>query len=213
MFQAQNRERRKANGVPTGRKILEVCDCNVLCPCWIGEDADNGTCDAVVAYHIDKGDIDGVSVSGLSIALVAHIPGNVLAGNWQVAVFVDDNSTPRQHEALIKVWTGQLGGPVGDLAKLVGEVKAVERVPISFRVEGGQGTLKIGDVVDTAIEPYRGGTGNVTTLNESAFSTIPGSPAYVGKASHYKRQSSRYGLKDVDLHGKNAIQGEFRFVA
>ncbi len=29
-------------------RILEVCDCNVLCPCWIGEDPDNGTCDAVV---------------------------------------------------------------------------------------------------------------------------------------------------------------------
>ena len=26
-------------------RILEVCDCNVLCPCWIGEDPDNGTCD------------------------------------------------------------------------------------------------------------------------------------------------------------------------
>ena len=36
-------------------RLLEVCDCNVLCPCWVGEDPDNGTCDAVVAYHIDKG--------------------------------------------------------------------------------------------------------------------------------------------------------------
>jgi hypothetical protein len=194
-------------------KLLEVCDCNVLCPCWIGEDADNVTCDAVVAYQIDQGTVDGTDVSGLCIALVVHIPGNILAGNWQVAVFVDDKSTPQQQEALLKVWTGQLGGPVGDLAKLVGEVKAVERAPISFSVVEGLGTLKIGDVVDTAMEPYRGGTGNVTTLNESAFSTIPGSPAYVAKASHYKRQSSRYGLNDVDLHGKNAIQGEFRFVA
>jgi hypothetical protein len=194
-------------------KLLEVCDCGVLCPCWIGEDADNGTCDAVVAYQINQGTVDGTNVSGLCIALVVHIPGNILAGNWQVAVFVDDKSTPQQQEALLKVWTGQLGGPVGDLAKLVGEVKAVERAPIHFNVEGGKGTLKIGDVVDTAMEPYRGGTGNPTTLNESAFSTIPGSPAYVSKASHYKRQSSRYGLNDVDLHGKNAIQGEFRFVA
>jgi len=26
-------------------RLLEVCDCRVLCPCWIGEDPDNGTCD------------------------------------------------------------------------------------------------------------------------------------------------------------------------
>ena len=34
-------------------KLLEVCDCNVMCPCWIGEDADNGTCDGVVSDHIE----------------------------------------------------------------------------------------------------------------------------------------------------------------
>src|SRR4028119_1822484 len=45
-------------------RILEVCDCNVLCQCWIGENPDNGTCDAVVAYHIDSGTVD--EVDGLS---------------------------------------------------------------------------------------------------------------------------------------------------
>ena len=36
-------------------RLLEVCDCRVLCPCWIGEDPDNGTCDSVLAYRFDKG--------------------------------------------------------------------------------------------------------------------------------------------------------------
>ena len=38
-------------------RLLEVCDCGVLCPCWIGEDPDNGTCESVVAYHFDRGTI------------------------------------------------------------------------------------------------------------------------------------------------------------
>jgi hypothetical protein len=194
-------------------RILEVCDCNVLCPCWIGEDADNGTCDAVVAYHFDKGTVNGTDVSGLSIAMVAHLPGNILAGNWKVAAFVDEKSTPEQQKALLDVFTGQLGGPVADFAKLVGEIVAVERVPIGFLVEGGRGTLTVGDVVDAEMAPYVGATGQPTTLNESVFSTIPGSPAYVGKASHYRRTTAKYGLKNVDLQGKNAIQGAFRFVA
>jgi hypothetical protein len=25
-------------------EMLEVCDCNTLCPCWVGENPDNGTC-------------------------------------------------------------------------------------------------------------------------------------------------------------------------
>jgi hypothetical protein len=194
-------------------KLLEVCNCNVLCPCWIGEDPDNGTCDTVVAYHIDKGTIDGTDVSGLTLALVAFIPGNILQGNWKVAVFVDDKASAQQQEALLNVWTGKLGGPVADLAKLVGEVVAVERAPITFTVSGGEGTLKIGDAVDTTMTPYKGGTGNTTTLNESIFSTIPGAPAYVSKATKYKRNTKKYGLADVNLQNSNAIQGEFRFQA
>ena len=36
-------------------RLLEVCNCRVLCPCWIGEDPDFGTCDTIVAWHFDKG--------------------------------------------------------------------------------------------------------------------------------------------------------------
>jgi hypothetical protein len=194
-------------------KLLEVCDCNVLCPCWIGEDPDNKTCDTVFAYHMDKGTIDGTDVSGLNLSLVAHIPGNILQGNWKVAVFVDERATPQQQDALLSVWTGKLGGPVADLAKLVGEVVSIQRAPISFSVAEGQGTLRIGDVVEAVMSPYKGPTGKVTTLNESAFSTIPGSPAYVSKASKYVRRTSQLGLRNVDLQNNNAIQGQFRFVA
>jgi len=194
-------------------KLLEVCDCNVLCPCWIGENPDNGTCDTVVAYNIEKGHVNGIDVSGLTLALAAFIPDNILKGDWRVAVFVDDKATPQQQEALLNVWTGKLGGPVADLAKLVGQVLTVQRAPITFQVSGGEGTLKIGDVVEAVMAPYKGGTGKVTTLNESVFSTIPGSPAYVSKASRFRRKSKQYGLNDVDLQNKNAIQGSFRFQA
>ena len=44
-------------------RLLEVCNCRVLCPCWIGEDPDFGTCDTIVAWHFDKGTIDGVEIT------------------------------------------------------------------------------------------------------------------------------------------------------
>ena len=34
--------------------------------------------------------------------------------------------------------------------------------------------------------PFQGATGQATSLHDSVFTTIPGSPAYVGKASSYK---------------------------
>ncbi|MGO9274626.1 MAG: DUF1326 domain-containing protein [Terriglobia bacterium] len=193
--------------------LLEVCDCNVLCPCWIGEDADNGTCDAALAWNFERGTIDGVDVSGLTLAGVVHIPGNILLGNWKVAMFVDDRATKEQEEALLNAWGGKLGGPLADMAKLIGEVVAVQRAPITFEIHEGKGTLLIGGMVEAVMAPYKGPGDRVTTLHDSIFSNIPGSPAYVSKASRYKRTTSSLGLRDVDIQNNNAIQGKFRFAA
>ena len=190
--------------------LLEVCTCKVICPCWVGEDPDGGACDGIVGYHVDRGTIDGVDVSGRSFVLLAHIPGNVLKGNWRAVVYVDDKATSQQQEALLNAFTGKLGGPLADLAQLIGEVVAVESVPIDFKVEKGKGTLKIGTGIEAEIEPLQGATG-FTTLNDSIFSNIPGSPAYVSKAPVYKANVPEHGF-NISLSGYNAVQGSFRFV-
>ena len=66
------------NQFDLGNTRLEVCTCNILCPCWVGEDPDNGDCQSIMAWHFDSGTIDGVDVSGLTFAGVMDIPGNVL---------------------------------------------------------------------------------------------------------------------------------------
>jgi hypothetical protein len=190
--------------------ILEVCDCNVLCPCWIGEKPDNGTCRASLAYHYDSGTIDGVDVSGLTIAFAAFIPGNVLDGDWRVAMFIDERATDAQYEALLSVHRGERGGPLADLVQLIGEVVSVERAPIGFAVKDGKGRLTVGAHIEADLEPYLGPTGEPTRLVESIFSTIPGSPAFVGKATSFRLKNEKLGL-DLALSGHNAIQGSFSF--
>jgi hypothetical protein len=195
-------------------KLLEVCSCNILCPCWVGEDPDGGTCDSAMAWQIDKGQIEGIDVAGLTFALSVHIPGNVLTPkSWKVAAFVSDTATDDQLGAILKVFTGQLGGAIADFAGLIGEVVSVERVPIIFTVAEGKGRLKIGSAADAQLTPYTGATGALTTLGETAFSTIPGSPVYVAKADHFSRDGAPYGLPSVDLRDNNALQGHFVFAA
>ena len=191
-------------------RLLEVCTCKVVCPCWVGEDPDQGICEGVLAWCVDKGTINNVDVSGLTLAVMAHIPGNVLKGNWRVVVYVDAKATAQQKEALLNVWTGKLGGPVADLAQLIGEVAGVEQVPITFKVEGGKGTLQIGQAIQAEMAPLQGATGQSTTLHDTAFTSIPGSPAYVSKASTYRVNLPNYGF-NINLQNHNAIQGSFRF--
>ena len=195
-------------------RLLEVCTCNVLCPCWVGEDPDYTTCDTTIAWGIEKGTIEQVDVSGLTIAVSAHIPRNILEPkSWTAVVFVDERATEDQQGVLLRLFTGQLGGPVADLAGLIGEVVGVERTPITFSVEGGKGSLKIGNLVEADMAPFIGATGNPTTLAETVFSTIPGSPVYASKASRYTRDGRGHGIPSVDLEGHNALQGHFRFAA
>ena len=195
-------------------RLLEVCTCNVLCPCWVGEDPDYTTCDTTIAWGIEKGTIEQVDVSGLTIAVSAHIPRNILEPkSWTAVVFVDERATEDQQGVLLRLFTGQLGGPVADLAGLIGEVVGVERTPITFSVEGGKGSLKIGNLVEADMAPFIGATGNPTTLAETVFSTIPGSPVYASKASRYTRDGSGHGIPSVDLKDHNALQGHFRFAA
>ena len=195
-------------------RLLEVCTCNVLCPCWVGEDPDYKTCDTTIAWGIEKGTIDGVNVDGIVFAVSAHIPKNILIPkSWTAVVYVDDRSSEAQQDALIRLFTGQLGGAVADLAGLIGEVVAVERVPITFTVDGGKGRLTLGSQVTAEMAPFVGATGNPTTLAETVFSTIPGSPVYASKASKYTRDGSSHGIPSVDLEGHNALQGHFKFAA
>src|SRR5262249_12896360 len=142
--------------------------------------------------------------------ILTHIPGNILKGNWKVRVYVDDGATPAQRDALLGVWTGKLGGPVADLAKLVGEVMAVEQVPISFEVKGMNGSLRGGKAITADLAPFTGATGKPTALHDTIFTTIPGSPAFVGKASRYVANAPTF---DVDLRDHNAVSGSFRFEA
>lgn len=193
-------------------QILEACSCKTPCPCWIGEDPDDGSCDSFVAYHVEQGEIQGVDVAGLTLVKIVYIPGNVLAGNWRAVIYADAKGTPEQLDLLIKVFKGELGGSLADLAHLVSENLDVRVASIDYHIREGQGTIRIENVLSAEMAPYRSTEGKPTKLVDSIFSTIPGSPAYVAKASHHWVHLPEFNLV-WEYTGRNAIQGEFHFEA
>jgi len=105
-----------------------------------------------------------------------------------------------------------LGGPVADLAKLIGEVVSVEKVPIQWDVHGGKGVVKVGTAGYAELEPYKSASGATTTLADTVFSTVPGAPVYVGKSPRYRSKVDKLGI-DLNLSGHNALQSTFVFDA
>ena len=147
----------------------EACTCEWGCPCWAGNEPNEG-CDTVLSWQIDEGTIEGVNVSGRRVAVVAGVPCSVAGqGAARTTFYGDDEATSEQEEALLNVWTGKLGGPVADLARLFGEVDGVKRAPISLD-EGG-GTLQIGQEVQVDPAALREAEGRYSTIQESVLST------------------------------------------
>ena len=192
--------------------MLEACSCGVLCPCWIGEDPDGGECFSLIAYHFTRGQIRGIDVSGVNFVMLQHIPGNVLTpASWRMVRLVDARATADQNNAVLGAFRGEYGGPLADLASLVGEELGVETVEIDHEVVDGKGSLRIDGMVEAVMEPYRGPDGIGTTLRDSLFSTAPGSPAYVAKAAVNRVSLPQYGLVWDDA-GRNAIQAAYKMV-
>ena len=121
--------------------------------------------------------------------------------------------SPEQEEALLGVYTGKQGGPVAELAKLVGEVVSVEKVPITFTCRAATGTIKIGDAGYAELEPYKSATGATTTLTDTVFSTVPGRAGVRRQgAAATGRRTRKLGI-DLDIKGHNALQSTFVFDA
>ena len=161
-------------------RYFENCSCNVPCPCTVSLDlgADYDFCHALLAFHVDSGDVDGVDVSGLTVAVAIDTPKVMSEGNWRLALMIDEAASDEQAEKLGAVFGGQMGGPMEALAPLLGEVLGVERPSMQFSSEAGQHRFKAGDAAEMQVEdvvPFGiedGKPAVLTDINHPAGSTL-----------------------------------------
>lgn len=190
-------------------QLCEVCTCEALCPCWEGQDPDGGTCAFSWAVHFDRGMVEGHDVSGLRMGFLGYLPGNPLEGDIRLAVFIDERASEDQQSALLRAYTGELGGPLADLANLVGEVVAVERAPIEWDVTDGSGQYRIGNLVSAQMEGFASPEGKPTMLTDMLLSPVLGSPGYPGKPVA-SVDAPQHGFR---FKGNSSIQTHFHYVA
>jgi hypothetical protein len=126
---------------------FENCSCDVPCPCTVSLDlgADRDRCNFFLVFQVTSGEVEGVDVSGLTVALMGETPKVMAEGNWRVGVLLDDAASDEQAEKLGAVFGGQLGGPMEALAPLIGEQLGVERVPMELAHEDGTHRIRVGD--------------------------------------------------------------------
>src|SRR5262245_29472859 len=139
---------------------FENCSCDTICPCtWSGltPHATTDRCLAMLAFHIDQGDVEGVDVSGLTFALVVDSPPVMMDGGWKVGVVLDAAASEEQAGALGRVVGGELGGPPAMLAGLIGEIAGIEQAPAEWQQSDGELSVRFGDLIDVAVSATHSG--------------------------------------------------------
>jgi hypothetical protein len=140
--------------------------------------ADLDYCRIVMVFNVADGDVEGVDVDGVGLAMVVDSPKVMTGGNWKVGLYVSDSASDEQTEAIGKVFSGQLGGPPAALGPLLGEFLGVEKAPMEISEDGLVHSIKIGDAVDIEVEdvvPFGAGSGEparMTNLFHPAGSTL-----------------------------------------
>lgn len=192
-------------------RLLEACTCGDYCPCRVEGEPDGSDCEAMNAWHIEKGTINGADVSGLTLVALRHVHGHVLQRQG-VVYCVDDKATGEQEAALLDAWSGKEGGPLADMSALIGEVSGVERLPMTFTVQKGKGRLKVGQAVTADLaRPSPGEHGMAMPHAERDIcATQPGEETHSARASAYRVALPNYGFA-VDLHDYPVLEGRFRF--
>lgn len=193
-------------------RFLEACDCYVPCPCWFDNDPNEDACTGVVAWQIENGEIEGVDVTGLSVVSVSQHGGHRdLAHHMRVVLLLDEAASEEQLGALGRAFTGCLGGPLGELARMTGDLAAVETAKISLVADNDTASLDVPKRVAVRAKTLRGSTTRPITIGDGQLATLLGTPAVAGKSSRY-RLTIDAGPIDISVNGRSTTAGRFEYV-
>jgi hypothetical protein len=113
--------------------FVECCDCFTICPCWVADLPDEDHCSGLYVWTFaEKSRIDGIDVSGMSIAAASF---HAVRSGGQAMFFIDTGQAlgtdaERAYHAILNTFTGNIDradpgvneGQLQALSKLLGTI-------------------------------------------------------------------------------------------
>lgn len=159
-------------------QYFETCNCDVLCPCVTSQATatpTQGHCDAVMAFHIERGASDGVNLAGLTAVVALRADGPMANGTGRREIYLDGAASDAQREALAAIFTGKAGGPPEAIGGLVPELLGVHNARIAFGVDGETRTLRVegfGEQSVTGLPGFGGATMQLANAGHPASNDL-----------------------------------------
>ncbi len=189
---------------------FEGCNCQSTCPCTFLADPTEGDCRLAIGWHIQKGRYGSIELDGLNVAGIYYTPGNMVTGpKWKAALYIDEQASKEQADALSQIFSGQVGGFMANVSPLFGENLGVRSVEIQFGAEGKRRWMHIPNVLDIEIHGVKGGNPEreATITNPALYAGVPFDPV-ISRSTKYTY--SDHGLK-WDNTGKNGFYSQFAY--
>jgi hypothetical protein len=187
---------------------LEACNCEAACPCVFLSPPTEGNCTVLVGWHVDAGKSDDVRLDGFNVALLAHAPGNMKDGNWELALYLDERADAAQQKALGGIFSGQAGGHLSNLGPLIGKVHGVRPAKITFQHSGPSLQLEVDGVGAAKIKEVAGQGGGPIEISGHPLAISPGVPARLARSESLT--VADYGMS-CRVTGKNGFFSPFSY--
>jgi len=154
-------------------KWLEYCSCDFGCPCESMANPTQGYCTGVVAFRIEKGHLDDVSLDGLVVAATFYFPRAIHHGQGQMQPILEPKTTQEQRDAIFYIMSGE-DQPAGTMFQIFSVIVETIHEPafldleFDWDMDARQGRLIAPGVVRASTEPIR----NPVTDEEHRILTV-----------------------------------------
>ncbi len=177
--------------------------------CIMSSEAHTMGREAVLAWHVQEGWQEGVSLDGLSIVAVVAGDQNLALhpeAPRNTVLYVDQSGSPAQQEVLASLFATRLG-------PMFGEVIEVISAPVEFGAMGQGYRVRAGEAVRVAAEALPPRHQDLVSCGQmewyEPFIELHDSTTAVAREYAYRGPS--LGIRWSDPHGQSAYFGAFSF--
>jgi hypothetical protein len=186
----------------------EVCNCEAICPCRRSGGAKGGrptyeNCDFALSWWIKQGRAKEIDLAGLKVVMAGRWEATP-EDPWHVTLYIDDQASAAQNQALSAIFLGRAGGYVAEsYGPNIVEVYAVK----SARIELDHTPIK----EKIEIAPYL--IVQTKEAVEHDFTVSCGIPGHDHPGQEIRAEIFRYqdAPYDWELRGKCGFATDFAY--
>jgi hypothetical protein len=137
------------------------CNCDFGCPCQFNALPTDNTCKAIVAWDIQEGYYNDVSLDGLKVATLYSWENPIHEGNGQMQVIIEDKASQEQKKALVDLMNGESTDPGKIMIQIYRSMCTKVHDPIfapiemNIDVDGRKANILVDGIVETTLEPIK----------------------------------------------------------